>query len=125
MRFLLDRCTGNWTRVAVVFGAIRSRVTERLDDGHDEFPHGVVDGGAQDLFHVGNGFEGFHGGSPVVIEGVITGSAFLGRESGVARRGSRASLEGEVDGLAAYQIRYRECRSSRVRMVFMGAGDGQ
>jgi len=57
IKYTVDVAGFNEGEIAVVFGAIRSRVTERLDDGRDEFPHGVVDGGAQNLFHVGNGFE--------------------------------------------------------------------
>ena len=89
-------------KIAVVFGAIRSRVAERLDDGHDEFPRGVVDGGSQDLFHIGNGFECLHGGSPVVVEGVITGSAFWAERAALHGVDRERHLKGRWMGLDAY-----------------------
>ena len=67
--------------LAVVLGAVLRVI---IDDRRDEILDGGVEGMAAELFNVGDGFEGLHGGSPVVIEGVYSGSA-AGLESVVAR----------------------------------------
>ena len=57
----------------------------------------------------------------MVVEGVITGSAFRAERAALHGVDLGRHLKGEWMGLAAYQIRYRGCRSSRVRV---GAIDG-
>ena len=52
--------------MAVVLGAVRRRVGEGLDDRHDEFLDGVVEGVAAESIDIGDGFECLHGISPFV-----------------------------------------------------------